>query len=90
LLEARTYRFVGHSRSDPGRYRPPGELEAWQQRDPLILCRSGLERSGLAPGELDDLEAEVSAELGLARTQGLASPWPDALSLPAEFASVSE
>src|SRR4051812_33982020 len=35
FLEMMTYRFVGHSRSDPGRYRKPGELEQWQQRDPL-------------------------------------------------------
>src|SRR5689334_12224890 len=34
FVEARTYRFVGHSRSDPGRYRPEGELDRWRERDP--------------------------------------------------------
>ena len=37
LVEAITYRFVGHSRSDPGKYRPEGELERWQERDPLRI-----------------------------------------------------
>ena len=35
FVEARTYRFVGHSRSDPGAYRPEGELARWRERDPL-------------------------------------------------------
>ena len=38
FVEARTYRFVGHSRSDPGKYRPEGELERWQERDPLLVA----------------------------------------------------
>src|SRR5579863_6655193 len=42
FVEARTYRFVGHSRSDPGRYRPEGELAQWQARDPLELSRAWL------------------------------------------------
>lgn len=37
LLEMKTYRFTGHSRSDPATYRPPGELETWQRRDPLVV-----------------------------------------------------
>lgn len=88
LLEAKTYRFVGHSRSDPGKYRPPGELEAWQQRDPLILCRARLEASGATATELDHVEADVAQELENARTAGLAAPWPDPESLPSEYASV--
>src|SRR5690349_6483008 len=38
FVEARTYRFVGHSRSDPGKYRPPGELDRWRERDPLVAA----------------------------------------------------
>jgi TPP-dependent pyruvate/acetoin dehydrogenase alpha subunit len=86
LLEAQTYRFVGHSRSDPGKYRPPGELEEWQRRDPLVLCRARLEASGATPTELDELEADVAAELERARSDGLSAPWPDPASLPEEFA----
>src|SRR4030095_9360314 len=39
-IEAMTYRHSGHSRADPGKYRPEGELEQWLQRDPLNLYRA--------------------------------------------------
>src|SRR6202035_5728180 len=39
LIEALTYRWSGHSRSDPAKYRPAGELERWQQRDPIKRLR---------------------------------------------------
>jgi acetoin:2,6-dichlorophenolindophenol oxidoreductase subunit alpha len=55
FVEYRTYRFVGHSRSDPATYRPAGELEAWQQRDPLKLARAAL------IGDFDVPEAQVAA-----------------------------
>src|ERR671930_220821 len=42
LVEAKTYRFSGHSRADPGKYRPPGELDAWKKRDPVALYRGRL------------------------------------------------
>ncbi len=45
FIEALTYRFVGHSRSDPGLYRPEGELDKWKTRDP-ILAASRPARSG--------------------------------------------
>src|SRR5258706_267859 len=37
LLEMKTYRYRGHSRSDPAKYRPAGELDAWKARDPIEL-----------------------------------------------------
>jgi TPP-dependent pyruvate/acetoin dehydrogenase alpha subunit len=43
FIEAFTYRFVGHSRSDPGKYRPEGELDSWRERDPLLVARTRLE-----------------------------------------------
>ena len=43
LLEMKTYRYRGHSKSDPARYRPDGELDAWKERDPLTILG---ERSG--------------------------------------------
>lgn len=86
LIEARTYRFVGHSRSDPGRYRPPGELDEWKLRDPLVLCRARLVASGEEVSALETLEAEVTDELERARYSGLAAPWPTVESLPPEFA----
>ncbi|HEY9240896.1 MAG TPA: thiamine pyrophosphate-dependent dehydrogenase E1 component subunit alpha [Streptosporangiaceae bacterium] len=42
VLEARTYRHFGHSRTDPGKYRPAGEVEQWLRRDPLDLARQRL------------------------------------------------
>jgi TPP-dependent pyruvate/acetoin dehydrogenase alpha subunit len=89
LLEARTYRFVGHSRSDPARYRPEGELDMWRERDPLTLCRARLEASGVAPDDLDEMEAAVDAELAAAEAAALAAPWPDPGTLPGEFAEAA-
>src|SRR3954447_14309277 len=43
FIEAMTYRHLGHSKSDPGAYRPEGELEQWMERDPLTLLRARLE-----------------------------------------------
>lgn len=86
LIEAETYRFVGHSRSDPARYRPEGELDMWHQRDPLSLCRTRLETEGVAPEELDTLEAAVATELEEAEQAGLAAPWPDPTDLPPQYA----
>ena len=50
LLEMRTYRHYGHSKSDPATYRPEGELEAWLERDPLKLTRARLLESGRQRG----------------------------------------
>jgi TPP-dependent pyruvate/acetoin dehydrogenase alpha subunit len=86
LLEALTYRFVGHSRSDPAKYRPPGELDEWKKRDPIALCRERLEAEGVAADRLDAVVAEVEAELEEAARGALASPWPDPAALPPEFA----
>ena len=45
LIEAMTYRHSGHSRADPGKYRPEGELEKWLLRDPVVTYRERLLRS---------------------------------------------
>jgi acetoin:2,6-dichlorophenolindophenol oxidoreductase subunit alpha len=86
LIEAHTYRFVGHSRSDPARYRPAGELDAWRDRDPLLLCRERLEREGVEAVAIEAVESEVADELASARDAGLAAPWPEPGALPPEFA----
>lgn len=64
FVEAKTYRFAGHSRADTAPYRPEGELEKWQQRDPVKLAREALVTSGqLDAAGAADLEARVGAAL---------------------------
>jgi pyruvate dehydrogenase E1 component alpha subunit len=56
LIEALTYRHLGHSRSDPATYRPAEELDAWLKRDPLTVCRRFAVERGLASEEeLDEV-----------------------------------
>jgi len=81
FLEAITYRFVGHSRSDPGAYRPDGELEEWRARDPIVVLRAQLEAEGVDPARLDRLEHEVADELERMRERGLAAPFPTSLTV---------
>ena len=52
LLEFKTYRYRGHSRTDTGPYRPEGELESWMQRDPIDILKAKMIRDG----QLDDVE----------------------------------
>ena len=84
FIEAITYRFVGHSRSDPGHYRPEGELDEWRTRDPIVLLRTQLEAEGVEKSSLDELEQEVNEQLEQMRERGLAAPFPTDLT-PREF-----
>jgi TPP-dependent pyruvate/acetoin dehydrogenase alpha subunit len=79
FVEALTYRFFGHSRSDPGAYRPEGELEDWMARDPIVVLRTQLQAEGVDAARLDDLEREQTEELDRMREQGLAAPFPTQL-----------
>jgi TPP-dependent pyruvate/acetoin dehydrogenase alpha subunit len=87
FLESLTYRFVGHSRADPGKYRRPGELDEWRLRDPLVVARERLTaQAGVAAADLDALDAQVAGELEEMRERGLAAPLPD----PAELERATE
>lgn len=78
FIQTMTYRFVGHSRSDPGRYRKPGELEEWKRRDPLRVARARLAgEHGVADDVLDAVDAQVGAELERIVERSLAAPYPD-------------
>jgi acetoin:2,6-dichlorophenolindophenol oxidoreductase subunit alpha len=83
FVEARTYRFHGHSRSDPGKYRPPGELEQWRERDPLTVAAAFL-RDGLGVdgAEVTRVEQEVEAALDDVQAAALAAPFPESVSIP--------
>ena len=79
FVEALTYRFVGHSRSDPGAYRPDGELDRWRERDPITVLAAQLASEGVDEARLDGVRREVADELERMREQGLAAPWPTEL-----------
>ena len=77
LIEALTYRHGGHSRADPGKYKPPGELEAWLAYDPLTVYRGRLERLGVGPDDLTEIERRVSAAVDAATEAAKNGPLPD-------------
>jgi TPP-dependent pyruvate/acetoin dehydrogenase alpha subunit len=79
FVEALTYRFVGHSRSDPGAYRPEGELDEWKTRDPIVVLRRQLEAEGVEAARLDAIVRELDEELEAMRERGLAAPFPSDL-----------
>lgn len=81
FVEARTYRFVGHSRSDPGKYRPAGELERWRERDPLTVAAEQL-RAVLGDGQLEAIAESVQAELDRIQESALAAPFPEPRDYP--------
>ena len=56
LIECKTYRHGGHSRTDPGSYRPKEEVEMWLSKDPLVLTNIRLKELGLSEWELEKLE----------------------------------
>jgi pyruvate dehydrogenase E1 component subunit alpha len=63
LVEVVTYRFRGHSMSDPGLYRTKDEVEEWKRRDPLTRSRAHLTELGMGEADLAELEADVKAEI---------------------------
>jgi TPP-dependent pyruvate/acetoin dehydrogenase alpha subunit len=77
LLECQTYRHYGHSKSDPGKYRPPDEVERWLARDPLELARARLLGLGVSEDELTAVETEVDAHMDRAVEAAVAAPYPD-------------
>jgi acetoin:2,6-dichlorophenolindophenol oxidoreductase subunit alpha len=86
FIEALTYRFVGHSRSDPGRYRKPGELDAWRERDPLPRMRTWIAEHAADEAGADEVEASVEAEIEQLVERGLAAPFPQTDQAAREFA----
>ena len=58
LIECMTYRHSGHSRADPAKYRPEGELEKWLERDPVKIYRQRLREFGVSEAVIAKVEAE--------------------------------
>jgi pyruvate dehydrogenase E1 component alpha subunit len=76
LIEAKTYRHGGHSRADPGTYRPKEELESWLARDPIPMYRQRLLDFGLKEKALVSLEDAAMARVDEATEIAKASPAP--------------
>lgn len=77
LIEAKTYRYAGHSRSDKGAYRPPGELDIWLARDPITLYGDALIARGDATADdLSTIRRECETALAQTLETVLASPAP--------------
>ena len=77
LLEVRTYRFMGHSMSDPGHYRTRAEIEKYQERDPIKVFSQNLREKGvLDDAGLKAMEDEVRAEVERAVQFADQSPEP--------------
>src|ERR1700680_2381199 len=74
LLEFRTYRYSGHSRADPAKYRPEGELDHWKNRDPIAIYRQRMLDAGVNPDKITAIESEVKAIVDDATEKCKAAP----------------
>jgi pyruvate dehydrogenase E1 component alpha subunit len=77
LVEVRTYRFRGHSMSDPAKYRTQAELEEHKKKDPIARAHAQLLSLGLAPARIATIEAEVDEEVQVAVRFADESPEPE-------------
>lgn len=82
IIEAKTYRWYGHSRSDPRAYRTKAEEKAWHERDPITVLRDKLLTEKLCTQEqLDQIKDTAFATIETATKFGIDSPWPDTADL---------
>ena len=91
LIEAKTYRTRGHSRSDRNRYRSREEIEAWKARDPIARFEAEIVALGLvAEARVAAIAAEVEKEMAEAAAEASASPWPAAADVLRDVYSPAE
>ncbi len=84
LIECLTYRHSGHSRADPAKYRPEGELEKWKERDPIKIYRERLKQFGIGDDVIAGIDADAKRRVDEATEQCKASPPPSAEILAAD------
>jgi pyruvate/2-oxoglutarate/acetoin dehydrogenase E1 component/TPP-dependent pyruvate/acetoin dehydrogenase alpha subunit len=78
MVEAKTYRWFGHSRSDPRAYRTKEEEKYWKDRDPILVLRKRLLDDKLcSEKELDKIKDKAEQTIEKSAEYGLDSPWPD-------------
>ena len=78
LIEAITYRHSGHSRADPAKYRPEGELDEWKKHDPVKLYRERLRQFGVGEDVIISIEKDVRRVVDEATEKCKAAPMPPA------------
>ena len=83
LVEVRTYRFRGHSMSDPAKYRTQAELDEHKKRDPLLRARTALLEHGASEARIEGIEKGVEAEVADALKFAAESPDADFAELEA-------
>src|SRR5450432_4078723 len=76
LIECMTYRHSGHSRADPAKYRPEGELERWKERDPIKIYRERLLQFGIGEDAIRSIETAVKRRVDEATEKCKAAPPP--------------
>jgi len=76
LIECLTYRHSGHSRADPAKYRPEGELAKWKERDPIKIYRERLKQFGIDEEAILGIETDVKRRVDEATEQCKAAPPP--------------
>jgi pyruvate dehydrogenase E1 component alpha subunit len=76
LIECLTYRHSGHSRADPAKYRPDGELEKWKERDPIKLYRERLKQFGVSEDIIAGIELYAKRRVDEATEKCKAAPAP--------------
>ncbi|MEX1124523.1 MAG: thiamine pyrophosphate-dependent dehydrogenase E1 component subunit alpha, partial [Acidimicrobiia bacterium] len=76
LLEMKTYRYAGHSRSDEALYRPAGELEEWKERDPIGILADHIMAHGGSGESLKQIESAAADRVRRALESVLAAPPP--------------
>jgi acetoin:2,6-dichlorophenolindophenol oxidoreductase subunit alpha len=77
VLEAKTYRHFGHSRTDPASYRPAEEVKQWLSRDPLDIARARLEALGVPAESVTAADERAARTVEEAIAAARAAPGPD-------------
>ncbi len=85
LIEAKTYRHGGHSRADPGDYRPDAEVQEWLARDPIPAFRARMEADGMDDAKIDRIERAAREAVEAAATAAREAPDPAPATLETEM-----
>ena len=90
LIEAETYRRMGHHINDPGDYMPPDEVAAWTNRDPLAAAQDHLTGAGIAPEEITKIDQSIESQVAGAVAFAMKSAEPDVAAFLTETARLDD